>query len=41
MNTGKEKPAILVEPAEDPIRTPKPVRQPEPEKRPEKEPTPA
>jgi hypothetical protein len=41
MNTGKEKPAIVVEPAEDPIRTPEPVRPPEPEKTPEKEPTPA
>jgi len=41
MNTGKEKPAIVVEPAEDPIRTSEPVRTPEPEKSPSKEPTPA
>jgi len=41
MNTGKEKPAIVVEPAEDPIRAPEPVRTPEPEKAPAKEPTPA
>ena len=41
MNTGKEKPAIVVEPAEDPIRTSEPVTAPEPEKTPAKEPTPA
>jgi hypothetical protein len=41
MNTGKEKPAIVVEPAEDPIRTPEPVRTPEPAETPSKEPTPA
>jgi hypothetical protein len=41
MNTGKERPAIVVEPAEDPIRTAEPVTAPEPEKTPAKEPTPA
>ena len=41
MNTGKEKPAIVVEPAEDPVRTSEPVRSPEPEETPVKEPTPA
>jgi hypothetical protein len=40
MNTGKEKPAIVVEPAEDPIKTTEPVTAPEPET-PAKEPTPA
>jgi hypothetical protein len=41
MNTGKEKPAIVVEPAEDPIRTSEPLPAPKPEKTPAKEPTPA
>jgi hypothetical protein len=41
MNTGKEKPAIVVEPAEDPIRTSEPVPSPEPVETPAKEPTPA
>lgn len=41
MNTGKEKPAIVVEPAEDPIRPPEPVRTPEPAESPAKEPSPA
>jgi hypothetical protein len=41
MNTGKEKPAIVVEPAEDPIRTSEPLPVPKPEKIPAKEPTPA
>lgn len=41
MNTGKEKPAIVVEPAEDPIRTSEPVRAPEPAETPAKEPIPA
>jgi len=41
MNTGKEKPAIVVEPAEDPIRTSEPVRSPEPVETPAKEPIPA
>jgi hypothetical protein len=41
MNTGKEKPAIVVEPVEDPIKTTEPVTAPEPEKTPAKEPTPA
>jgi hypothetical protein len=41
MNTGKEKPAIVVEPAEDPIRTPEPVPSPEPVEKPAKEPIPA
>jgi hypothetical protein len=40
MNTGKEKPAIVVEPAEEPIRT-EPVRTPEPTETPAQEPTPA
>jgi hypothetical protein len=41
MNTGKEKPAIVVEPAEDPIRTSEPISVPEPAEIPVKEPTPA
>jgi hypothetical protein len=41
MNTGKEKPAIVVEPAEDPVRTSEPVRSPEPVETPAKEPIPA
>jgi hypothetical protein len=41
MNTGKEKPAIVVEPAEDPIRTSEPVPSREPVETPAKEPTPA
>jgi hypothetical protein len=41
MNTGKEEPAIVVEPAEDPIRTSEPVRSPEPVEKPAKEPIPA
>ena len=41
MNTGKEKPAIVVEPAEDPIRTSEPISVPEPVETPAKEPIPA
>jgi hypothetical protein len=41
MNTGKEEPAIVVEPVEEPAVTPVEQPAPVPEKAPEHEPTPA